>query len=156
MISLPCLFLVTRAIISRPRGVLILNSKDKARARRLKIFFNLTVEMWDCIDAYQHSLCAVCLRKQKSGKRLATDHDHKGTGTVRGLLCSTCNRALGRIERSWGKDNSIILMLERLVEFLRNPPATLALGREVRTFPGRFGTKRHKKYLAEQDKLTRA
>ncbi len=104
------------------------------------------------IAAYQHSLCFVCRKVQKSGKRLATDHDHRidGTGLVRGLLCSTCNRALGRIERSWSKDTDITLMLERLVEFLRNPPAVRALGREIHTFPGRFGTKRHKKFLAEQ------
>src|SRR5258707_532711 len=100
------------------------------------------------IDAYQRSLCFVCHRPQKSGKRLATDHSHK-TGLIRGLLCSTCNRVLGKIERTWDKNTDVVLMLERLLDFLKSPPAVRALGREIHTFPGRFGTKRHKKYLAE-------
>jgi hypothetical protein len=95
-------------------------------------------------------LCAVCHRPQKSGKRLGTDHDHKRDGLIRGLLCSTCNRALGRMERTWDNKTDVALMLERLADFLRNPPAVKALGREVHTFPGRFGTKRHRKYLTEQ------
>jgi hypothetical protein len=128
-----------------------LKSSDRARARRLERFFGLTIELWDIINAYQQSLCFVCHRPQKSGKRLATDHSHK-TGLVRGLLCSTCNRILGKIERTWDKKTDVVLMLERLVEFLKSPPATKAIGREIRTFPGRFGTKRHAKYLAEQKK----
>jgi recombination endonuclease VII len=126
-----------------------LTSPERARAQRLKNFFHLTVELWNLIDAYQHSLCFVCRKPQKSGKRLSLDHSHK-TGLLRGLLCSTCNRALGRIERSWGKDTDVVLMLERLLEFLKNPPATLALGKEIYTFAGRFGTERHRKYLKEQ------
>jgi len=54
------------------------------------------------------------------------------------------------MERTWDKNTDVALMLERLADFLRNPPAVKALGREVFTFPGRFGTKRHKKYLQEQ------
>ena len=127
-------------------------SKDKAREQRLKKFFNLTSELWDVIAAYQNSLCFVCHKPQKSGKRLATDHAHSGpqAGLVRGLLCSTCNRALGRMERTWPKGTDVALMLSRMVEFLTNPPAVRALGREINTFPGRFGTKRHRKYLKQQ------
>jgi hypothetical protein len=53
------------------------------------------------------------------------------------------------MERTWDKNTDVALMLERLADFLRNPPAVKALGKEVCTFPGRFGTKRHKKFLAE-------
>ena len=125
-------------------------SQERARTRRLKIFFNLSVEDWDRIDTFQRGCCAACGKPQKSGKRLATDHDHRGKGLIRGLLCSFCNRILGKIERAWGKDVDVIMALEGLLQFLKNPPAVQALGKEVYTFPGRFGTKRHKKYLQEQ------
>ena len=127
-----------------------MDSKYRARAQRLKKFFNLTVEEWEKINQYQALLCAICGKPQKSGRRLATDHDHRGQGIIRGLLCGTCNRALGRMERTWDKNTDVVLMLERMALFLKDPPAVKALGREIYTFPGRFGTKRHRKYLVEQ------
>lgn len=121
---------------------------QKARARRLITLYNLTIEEWEKIAAHQNNVCYICLKKQKSGKRLATDHSHK-TGLVRGLLCSQCNRLFGKIERmGW-----ITIHLERLLEFIRNPPAVTAIGREVFSFPGRFGTKRHREFLRIQKKL---
>lgn len=126
-------------------------SSERARQKRLEKFFNLTVEEWDRIDTYQSFCCAICLRKQKSGIRLATDHSHKN-GVVRGLLDTSCNRILGKIERAWGKEVNVIQAVERLLDYLKNPPATIALGREVRTFAGRFGTKRHRNFLANQKK----
>jgi hypothetical protein len=128
-----------------------LKSSERARELRLKKFFNLTSELWDVIAAYQNSLCFICQKPQKSGKRLATDHSHH-TGLLRALLCSTCNRALGRMERTWPKGTDVALMLTRMIEVLTDPPAVRALGREIYTFPGRFGTKRHKKWLREQTK----
>lgn len=56
--------------------------------------------------AEQNCLCAVCRQPERapdkaSGKikDLAIDHDHE-TGAVRGLLCSSCNRALGLLQDS--------------------------------------------------------
>jgi hypothetical protein len=128
-----------------------LTPAERSRAKRLEKFFNLTVDLWDIVHAYQQGVCAACHRPQKSGKRLATDHSHK-TGVVRGLLCSTCNRLLGRIERTYANGTDIATILDRLALFLRDPPATRALGREIKTFPGRFGTKRPRKYLTDQRK----
>jgi hypothetical protein len=117
---------------------------DKARAKRLKDFFNLTEEEWDKINAYQKGVCFICGRVEKSGNRLATDHCHK-TGRIRGLLSCHCNRLLGKIERLWTIDD-----IQRAIEYILHPPAVKALGREVFTFPGRLGTKRHKLYLKKQ------
>ncbi len=114
---------------------------DKARAKRLKDFFNLTEEEWERISRYQQAVCYICGKKQKSGKRLACDHNHR-SGLIRGHLDSQCNRLLGKVERLW-----TIEQIHKVIEYLLHPPAVRALGREVFTFPGRLGTKRHRKYL---------
>lgn len=38
--------------------------------------------------------CGICGRRPESGKRLHRDHEHKGVGTPRGLLCFPCNLQL--------------------------------------------------------------
>ena len=114
---------------------------DKVRSKRLKDFFNLTEEEWQRISDYQKAVCAITGKKQKSGKRLATDHDHK-TGLIRGHLTSESNRLLGKIERQW-----TVKQMQAAIDYLLHPPAVRALGKEVFTFPGRLGTKRFRKWL---------
>ena len=126
---------------------------DKARERSLWNNFRLTPEMWDLIDAYQHHVCFFCGKRQPSGKRLATDHAHSGfkAGLIRGLLCSQCNRVLGKLERGFVNKYYLPLTLEYLLKrvllYITDPPAVAALGREVKGFPGRTGTKRHRKAI---------
>jgi hypothetical protein len=121
----------------------------RARAKRLKDSFNLTIEQWDIIDRFQSSVCWLCGKKQKSGKRLATDHRHKD-GLIRGLLCSQCNRLLGRIESNgW-----TVEILKRVIGYFLNPPAVQALGQEIFGYPGRVGTKKHRKWLRKRAKIT--
>lgn len=50
----------------------------------------------------QNGICAIC-GSPPSDKRLAVDHCHT-TGKIRGLLCSSCNCALGLF-----KDNTELL-----------------------------------------------
>jgi hypothetical protein len=57
-------------------------------ARRYKI----TLEEYDAMHDAQGGKCAVC-RERKAAH---VDHDHR-TGKVRGLLCFTCNAALGNV-----------------------------------------------------------
>jgi len=120
-----------------------------ARESHLKLF-NLTITEWDLIDAFQNHVCAICKRPNLSGNRLSTDHSHI-TGLLRGLLCQRCNRVLGKLEqkRFWGSvDVKVtIALLRAAADFLEHPTATLALGREIFTFPGKFGTDRHRKWL---------
>jgi hypothetical protein len=38
--------------------------------------------------------CGICGRPPGPNRRLDRDHDHRGAGAPRGLLCHQCNRAL--------------------------------------------------------------
>jgi len=63
--------------------------------------YGLTLEQYDEMNRIQGGRCAIC-NKVPAGtshisRRLAVDHDH-ATGTVRGLLCGTCNTTIGMIE----------------------------------------------------------
>ena len=116
------------------------------RQKLLKKLYRLAEDEWNLIEAFQNKVCFICRKPNKSGNRLSTDHSHT-TGLIRGLLCSSCNRVLGKIEdpRFW-RDN-LIARLERLLEYLKHPPAVEALGKEIYTFPGKFNTKRHRDWL---------
>lgn len=66
----------------------------------------------------QKGICPVCLKKVQLP---VLDHEHKkrykGSGKIRGVLCSTCNSLLGKIE------NSIVryrITKEQLPSVLRN------------------------------------
>ena len=56
--------------------------------------------------------CGICGRPPKPGKRLQRDHDHRGDGHPRGLLCFACNRWLrGFMTVEWLR--KAIVYLER-------------------------------------------
>ena len=61
--------------------------------------YGLTRDDYDRMMRTQHGVCAVCLRPETAKRKgtpraLCVDHDH-ATDRVRGLLCSSCNRAIG-------------------------------------------------------------
>ena len=66
----------------------------------------------------QDGKCAICGvtegHRSKNSKvcRLAVDHDHR-TGQVRGLLCNSCNRGLGRFKDSIENLEAAIRYLKR-------------------------------------------
>ncbi len=107
--------------------------KRVAWAKRIWKLFRLTAEDYDRILAHQGGVCYVCGKPPKSSKRLAVDHDHR-SGLVRGLLCNFCNRAIGVL-----RDN--LEKFARIVEYLRSPPATAALGGERFGIKGRTSNK---------------
>lgn len=73
--------------------------KIVSRKGKLKNLYGLSSEDYNILFQKQKGCCAICGTHQKDLKRhLDVDHDHK-TGDVRGLLCSGCNRNLGRFER---------------------------------------------------------
>jgi hypothetical protein len=60
--------------------------------------YSLTPEEYHYIIDKQGGGCGICgVESEMVDRRLSIDHDHK-TGAVRGVLCSSCNRALERLE----------------------------------------------------------
>jgi hypothetical protein len=56
--------------------------------------YGLNKEQWLEMVRVQESSCAICGTYIEMASKLAVDHCHK-TGTVRGLLCRSCNFGLG-------------------------------------------------------------
>ncbi len=102
-------------------------------ARSKYWMFNLSEEDHAKVLAYKDNKCAMC-ESGDSGK-LNIDHDHK-SGLVRGPLCFPCNRKVGDLTLEFA---------EKIVAYLKNPPATLALGAPRFGLPGRVGTKEQRK-----------
>lgn len=128
-------------------------SAEKARAKHLMDNFKLTPAKWDTVDEYQGKVCAVCGRPNYTGKRLSTDHAH-ADGLFRGLLCQQCNPLLGKIENAFVRLGmhkvpglNLVDVIKKLAEYVQNPPATAALGKPHYGYPGRVGTKTHRKLL---------
>jgi hypothetical protein len=78
----------------------------KRKERELRRNYNIGIKEYDNILRAQNGVCAIC-KQPPNGKALAVDHDHqccpgeKVCGQcVRGLLCNTCNVALGSFRDS--------------------------------------------------------
>ncbi len=76
-------------------------NKDKYNATRKRGGPSLYDQMFES----QAGVCAVCRKPERSGryKTLTVDHCH-ASEKIRGLLCSTCNRAIGMMG-----DNPLVL-----------------------------------------------
>lgn len=60
----------------------------------LRVKYGLSWEEYQDMFERQNGVCAIC-EKTEEGRMLSVDHKHDETGKVRGLLCGSCNRALG-------------------------------------------------------------
>lgn len=94
----------------------------RAYAGHVERTYGITAAEYAALFKAQGGRCYIC-RERPRRRRLAVDHDH-ATGEVRGLLCADnewgCNYAiLGKI-----KD---IAMAERIVTYLKRPPARAVL-----------------------------
>lgn len=75
-------------------------SPQHRRAQRncvMKSQYGITIQEYDDMVRLREGRCDLC-KKIPKGKHnqnvLHVDHDH-GTGKIRGLLCSSCNRGIG-------------------------------------------------------------
>ena len=94
-------------------------SKYRRKSLR-KTRYGVSSADYDEMFKRQKGLCAICGLKEKTirgGKLLpiGIDHNHQ-TNKVRGLLCQSCNRAIGLLK----VDNFGILNLQMAIEYLKN------------------------------------
>lgn len=101
--------------------------RASGRVSAVKRLYGWAAEELDALRAAQRGRCAICRRRVGVVKAGAVDHDHarERAGwpkreTVRGILCSTCNRYLGYI----GDRPEVGV---RLARYLIDPPAPRVL-----------------------------
>lgn len=87
---------------------------ENQRWAERKAKYGVTREIYAAMVAAQDGRCAVCGERPE---KLCIDHDHE-SGDVRGLLCSSCNIALGHFRDDPER-------LARAIGYLRSPPAAL-------------------------------
>lgn len=91
------------------------NRHKKAwRKYMYKTLYGITQEEYNLMVEKQDGRCAICKRPPPPDKILFVDHCH-GTGKVRGLLCDTCNKAIGMLQGIDGLEAA----LDYLKEFYR-------------------------------------
>jgi len=96
--------------------------QKQTRAIKLKSEYGLTIAKYDIMVIIQAGRCAICAGPPVHGKRLTVDHCHV-SGTVRGLLCSNCNVALGLFQEKE-------IIVERALKYLkRRRPDTQSFDR---------------------------
>lgn len=103
-----------QAYIEDPEG-----QKVRSRKSTLKRYFQMTPESYAAMSAAQDHKCSICKRTASEAdahrKDLCVDHDHSccpGNTScgdcIRGLICSTCNTALGYFQDSIERMKSAI------------------------------------------------
>lgn len=89
----------------------ISNPALRQRNYRLKRLFKIDLQEYNRLFQIQGGMCRLCgVHQSKLKVSLAVDHNH-ATGKIRGLLCMTCNRALGLF-----KDN--LELLEKAKQYI--------------------------------------
>lgn len=92
---------------------IVAKCRTKEHNRKYNLLkYKLTPENYDELYDKQQGKCLVCGKHQSLFKRrLVVDHNHM-TGKVRGLLCNTCNCALGYVKES-------VEVLEGLIKYVK-------------------------------------
>ena len=98
-------------------------NRDYYKNADLRKNYGVTLDWYNAKHDEQNGLCAICARPETAvirGKTiaLAVDHCHD-TGKVRGLLCRSCNNAIGAFEHDPD-------MLFAAIAYLERPPLPTA------------------------------
>jgi hypothetical protein len=95
---------------------------DKLKDAALLRNYGITLAERDALLAAQEGKCAICQAALVGNRNLHVDHCH-ATGAIRGLLCRSCNTALGFLKDDTSR-------LKRAILYLRNGE-TVTAGRRL-------------------------
>ncbi len=96
---------------SEKRHTTYLKNRHNQKNQELISTYGITLEQFNQMRIKQDYLCAICGKHEtESNKGLHTDHCHK-TNKVRGLLCNSCNLAIGQLKHN-------ITILKKAIEYL--------------------------------------
>jgi len=100
---------------------------EKIRRKAHLKNYGLTPGDYDKLFEEQSGKCKICGTTDPgaSYKYLSVDHDHE-TGEVRGLLCNSCNRALG-----FFKDDTNLLECHQVLKSIRGRNETISFDTNV-------------------------
>ena len=90
----------------------------KAKKNWLRSRFGIEYEDYMEMIERQDNKCAICGREEnrkwrnKISRELAVDHDHE-SGKVRGLLCASCNTAIGLMQDD-------VTLLAKAIDYLQS------------------------------------
>jgi hypothetical protein len=83
---------------------------------QIKYKYGITIEEYNSLINIQNHICPICTEifdlDFKSMKTPCIDHDHK-TGKIRGILCRSCNIALGHTKEDIQRLKNLILYIEK-------------------------------------------
>lgn len=98
-------------------------ARDRLRGYQLRYKYGLSAEQFQEMFSRHDGRCAICRRRAEevgSGKNaLCVDHCHR-SGSVRGLLCTNCNRGIGYL----GDDQDRLAAAIAYLLSYENPPIT--------------------------------
>lgn len=89
-----------------------LKNLDKIKNQVLETKYKISLEEYNKLLKLQLNGCAICKLSCSTGDKLSVDHNHE-TGKIRGLLCKSCNLALGNLK----EDEDLIW---NLLDYLKN------------------------------------
>lgn len=96
---------------------------------RYKNLYGITTAEYEILLDAQDGVCYLCKHTCPTGNALAVDHAHETDEllrqTVRGLLCSPCNQALGLL-----KENPLLLA-DYVIQYINDRPAQKLLSEEI-------------------------
>jgi len=83
---------------------------SKAREKR----YGIAIAVYNKMFEEQQGYCMICGKHQSELKRaLSVDHNHH-TGRIRGLLCGSCNTAIGSLRADFG-----LGLLQKAIEYIK-------------------------------------
>jgi hypothetical protein len=85
-----------------------IKDRQYAQKHRLREKFGITIDHYQALLDQQGGKCAICngveqVASNGISRLMAVDHNHD-TGSIRGILCTNCNRAIGLLH-----DDPVIL-----------------------------------------------